>query len=60
MKDKAKTWRWRIYKAGHTISSFAKLSGIRQPQISNWINGIKIPKKSSVLKVEKVLKRIGA
>lgn len=52
-------WRWRIIKAGHNQRSFAKLICKPEPQLSEWLNGIKMPGPANRKLVEDTLSGLG-
>ena len=59
MQKKVKNWKWRIYKAGMTQKEFCEWFGLSEGQLSDWLNGRKEPKKTSVDKIESHLKTLG-
>lgn len=52
-------WHWRIIKAGHTQKSFAAHIGKHEGQLSEWLNGIKMPGPANRKHVEDALKELG-
>ena len=58
-KSIAKSWRWRISKAGLNQRKFCYDYNIIGSQLSDWINGKKIPKDASIKKIESILKELG-
>lgn len=59
MHKKVKNWKWRIYKAELTQQKFCERFDIPPSQLSDWLNGRKEPKQSSIDKVELHLKSLG-
>lgn len=56
--DELKTWKWRIYKTGNTIKSFAQLVGVNKSQISQYVTGVRMPSLRVFDKIEKYLQSI--
>jgi hypothetical protein len=54
-----KDWAWRIAKAGHNQKSFADVIGKTAPQLSEWIQGVKMPNTKNIKLVEDALKGMG-
>lgn len=59
-KDKVDSWRWRIVKACGTLGKFAQETNRPISQVSEWVNGRKIPMPATIKTVENDLKRLGA
>jgi hypothetical protein len=58
-KEKIDSWKWRIYKANYTITSFCRFANVKQSQLSSYINNKKTPLGTTVDKIEKVLEELG-
>lgn len=58
-EDTVKTWRWRIAKAGVTMTAFAKEIDLHPSQLSFYINLRRIPNAKLFLKIESKLLEMG-
>ncbi len=59
VKDKMQSWRWRITKAGHSLSSFGKTINISSAMMSRYAAGTSNPSLKTFDKIEDKLKELG-
>ena len=49
-----KEW-FDVFKTNYTQVEIADLMGVKQPQVSNWLNGKRIPTSSNLIKLANIL-----
>lgn len=60
VNKKVASWRWRMAKASGSMRNFCEETQRAQSQVSEWINGIKVPEQASIDAMESDLKARGA
>lgn len=51
-------WKWRIAKAGLTMSAFAAKAKVSNSNLSLYCAGKKNPRELTIIKIEKTLKKL--
>ena len=46
---------FHIFKTNYTQVEIADMMGVKQPQVSNWLNGKRIPTSSNLIKLAGIL-----
>ena len=49
-----KEW-FNVFETDYTQVEIANLMGVKQPQVSNWLNGKRIPTSSNLIKLAGIL-----
>ena len=49
-----KEW-FHVFETDYTQMEIANLMGVKQPQVSNWLNGKRIPTSSNLIKLAGIL-----
>jgi len=49
-----KEW-FHVFETDYTQVEIANLMGVKQPQVSNWLNGKRIPTSSNLIKLAGIL-----
>ncbi len=49
-----KEW-FQVFSTNYTQVEIAELMGVKQPQVSNWLNGKRIPTSSNLIKLADIL-----